>query len=200
MARRPSSPVTISQPEGGKAGAVAPLGNTSVKPAARVWRSGLHLPMPRGVHQGKVRVRHDHLVTQSFQASGHPFTFRRGLDQNPSLRPGPPAPPPATTAPCGSPLDQLATLGHHTDLTCHLVDVDATWSLADPLLHCARERVFSRWGICATTLSGGSAASSHLSSASPQSVDEWRTSSPPSAPGRTAACPPPARAAVVRLI
>ena len=48
---------------------------------------GLDLPGPRGIHRREVRVRHHDLVAQGLEAPGHPFTLRRGLDEDPGSRP-----------------------------------------------------------------------------------------------------------------
>jgi hypothetical protein len=43
---------------------------------------GLHFAASLGVHRCKVRVRHNHFVTELLQALRHPLAFRRGLDQD----------------------------------------------------------------------------------------------------------------------
>jgi hypothetical protein len=42
---------------------------------------------PHGIHRREVRIRHHDLVAQSLEAPGHPFTLRRGLEQDPGSRP-----------------------------------------------------------------------------------------------------------------
>jgi hypothetical protein len=70
----------------------APAGtphHTRLRQRRDVPAIGLHLPLPRRVHRGEVRVRQDHLVAQPLQAPGHPLTLRRRLGQNPSPHPVP---------------------------------------------------------------------------------------------------------------
>ena len=58
-----------------------------VHPRARIARIGLGTARPIGLHRGVVRIRHDHLVAERLQVTGHPLALRARLEQNTGARP-----------------------------------------------------------------------------------------------------------------
>ena len=96
------------------------------EPGHRVGRSS---PCATASHTwGEVRVGEDDLVAEGLETPGHKFAVGRGLDQHAG----------AAAKRAGSVriplLDDLTPIGEDTDLAFPLVDFDANWSMAGPLL------------------------------------------------------------------
>src|SRR5262245_59488566 len=104
----------------------------------------LNAPALVAVHRSIVRIGDDHFVPQLLEVLGDPFTLGRRLQQNAHPWPAPKYLCEAIARGRDALVNDLPTLGHDTNLTFLLVEVDGTivhgWS---PLLRL--ERVFAMW-------------------------------------------------------
>jgi len=78
------------------------------------------------VHGTEVGIGHDHLVAERLEMLRHPFTLGRGFDQNPHPRPTPEHRRQAIPSRRNPAVGDRSALGHDSNLTLVLVQVDGT--------------------------------------------------------------------------